>query len=145
MICTLTGSKLRAQGISPADSSTQKLHALWNHFETLLSPHDSNATTLPRVQGQIKELDLLVKALRTGHALGLDQVTAKSLKLPELREELLKVLGSVYVSGTVPEEWHLSALNPSSKDWGFVHANQLQKHSPDVHPCKIASATIEFF
>ena len=99
------------------------------------------------MQGQItiKELDISVKALRIGRTPGLDQVTANSLKLPESREELLKVLGSIYVSGTVPAEWHLSALNPNSKERGFVHANLLQKHSPDVHPCKIARATIEFF
>lgn len=68
-------------------------------------------------QGTItsEELDSAVKALRTGRAPGLDQVTAESLKLPELREELLKVLNSVYLSGTVPPERHLSALIPIPK------------------------------
>ena len=47
-----------------------------------------------------------MKALRTGHALGLDQIMAESVKLPELCEMLLEVLNAVYVSGTVPEEWH---------------------------------------
>ena len=56
-----------------------------------------------------------MKALRTGRAPGLDQVTAESLKLPELHEELLEVLNSVYLSGTVPPEWHLSALIPIPK------------------------------
>ena len=65
-------------------------------------------------QGPItrEELNSAVKALRTGRAPGLDQVTAESLKLPELHEELLEVLNSVYLSGTVPPEWHLSPLIP---------------------------------
>lgn len=37
---------------------------------------------------------------------------AESVKLPELREELIKVLNAIYESGTVPEEWHLPALIP---------------------------------
>ena len=62
-----------------------------------------------------------MKALRTGHAPGLDQVTAESLKLPELREELLEVLNSVYLSGTVPPEWHaLECFNPHSEVRRFV-------------------------
>ena len=56
------------------------------------------------------ELDSAVKVLKAGRAPGLDQVTAESLKLPELHEDLLKVLNDVYLSGTVPPEWHLSAL-----------------------------------
>lgn len=44
-----------------------------------------------------------MKALRTGCATGLVEVTAKLLKLPELHEELFKVLNAVYVSGNVPE------------------------------------------
>ena len=68
-------------------------------------------------QGPItsKELVLAVKALKAGHAPGLDQVTAESLKLPELHEELLEMLNDVYLSGTVPPEWHLSALIPNPK------------------------------
>ena len=56
-----------------------------------------------------------MKALRTGRAPGLNQVTAESLNLPELREELLEVLNAIYASGTVPDEWHLSALIPIPK------------------------------
>ena len=37
---------------------------------------------------------------------------AESVKLPELREELLEVLNAVYVSDTVSEEWQLPALIP---------------------------------
>ena len=93
LINTLTGRKARVQGIIPADSPTEQLHGWRNHFETLLSPPDSNATTIsfscepvfevpPQFeQGPItiEELDSAVKALRTGRALGLDQVTAESL------------------------------------------------------------------
>ena len=129
LINTLIGRKARVRGIIPADSPTERLHGWWNHFETLLSPPDSNATTIsfscepvfevpPQFeQGPItiEELDSAVKALRTGRAPGLDQVTVESLKLPELREELLEVLNAVYASGTVPEKWHLSALIPIPK------------------------------
>ena len=129
LINTLAGRKARAWGILPADSPTERLHGWRNHFETLLSPPDSNATTIsfswepvfevsPQFEQDpitIEELDSAVKALRTGRAPGLDQVTAESLKLPELREELLEVLNAVYASGTVSEEWHLSALIPIPK------------------------------
>ena len=97
-INTFTGKKARAQGIIPADSSTEWLHGWQNHFETLSNHHRGTG--------------LSSEALRTGHALGLDQVMAESVKLPELREELLEVLNAVYVSDTVPEEWHLPALIP---------------------------------
>ena len=39
-------------------------------------------------------------------------MTAES---PELHEELLEVLNAVYVSSTIPQEWHLSALVPTPK------------------------------
>ena len=129
LINTLPGMKARAWGIIPSDSPTERLHGWRNHFETLLSPPDSNATTIsfswepvfevsPQFEQDpitIEELDSAVKALRTGRATGLDQVTAESLKLPELREELLEVLNAVYASGRVSEEWHLSALIPIPK------------------------------
>ena len=95
-------------------------------------PSDSNATSAVNLfcesppqfeQGPItdKELELAVKVLKTGHAPGLDQVTAESLKLPVLHEELLEVLNVVYLSGAVPQEWHLSALIPIPKrgDWSM--------------------------
>ena len=82
-------------------------------------------------------LDLAVKALRTGRAPGLVEVTAELLKLPKLREELLKVLNAVYVSGTVPEKMALERLDPHSQEWGFAYVNQLQGNSPHVHPCNI--------
>ena len=95
----------------------------------LSSPADTNATTVlfrcdlvfqspPQFeQGPItsEELDSAVKALKVGRAPGLDQVTAESLKMPELHEELLQLLNDVYLSGTVPPEWHLSALIPIPK------------------------------
>ena len=129
LINMLTGRKVSEQGIIAADTPTERLQGWRNHFETLLSPADSTASKVPFhcepmfqsppqfEQGPItsEELDSAVKALRTGRAPGLDQVTAESLKLPELHEELLAVLNSVYLSGTVPPEWHLSALIPISK------------------------------
>ena len=129
LINMLTGRKVREQGIIAADTPTERLQGWRNHFETLLSPADSTASKVPFhcepvfqtppqfEQGPItsEELDSAVKALRTGRAPGLDQVTAESLKLPELHEELLEVLNSVYLSGTVPPEWHLSALIPIPK------------------------------
>ena len=129
LINMLTGRKVRAQGIIAADTPTEQLQGWRNHFESLLSPADSNATTAsfhcepvfqspPQFeQGPItsEELDSAVKALRAGRAPGLDQVTAESLKFPELHEELLEVLNSVYLSGRVPPEWHLSALIPIPK------------------------------
>ena len=118
LINMLTGRKVREQGIIAADIPTEQLQGWRNHFETLLSPADSTASKVPFhcepvfqlppqfEQGPItsEELDSAVKALRTGHAPGLDQVIAESLKLPELHEELLEVLNSVYLSGTVPPE-----------------------------------------
>ena len=129
LINMLTGRKVRAQGIIAADTPTERLQGWRNHFESLLSPADSNAPTAsfhcepvfqspPQFeQGLItsEELDSAVKALRAGRAPGLDQVTAESLKLPELHEELLEVLNSVYLSDRVPPEWHLSALIPIPK------------------------------
>ena len=129
LINMLTGRKARAQGIIAADTPSDLLQGWRNHFEALLSPADSNATTVPFrcdpvfqsppqfEQGPItsEELDSAVKALKVGRAPGLDQVTAESLKLPELHEELLQLLNDVYLSGTVPPEWHLSALIPIPK------------------------------
>ena len=55
-----------------------------------------------------------MSALRSDRAPGLDYVTAES---PELHEEMLKVLNAVYVSSTMPQEWHLStALVPTLKE-----------------------------
>ena len=115
---------MRAQGIIAADTPTERLQGWRNHFENLLSPTDSNATTTsfhckpvfqspPQFeQGPIssEELDSAVTALWTGHGPGWDQVTAESLKLPELHEELLEVLNGVHLSGSEPPEWHLSVL-----------------------------------
>ena len=55
---------------------------------------------------------MAASALRSGCAPGLKYVTAES---PELHEELLEVLNAVYVSSTIPQEWHLSALVPTPK------------------------------
>ena len=102
---------MRAQGIIVVDTPTERLQGWRNHFETLLSPADSNATIAPfhckpvfQSPPQFEQdpitsegLDSAVKALRTGRASGLNQVTAESLKLPELHEELLEVLNGVHL------------------------------------------------
>ena len=47
LINMLTGKKVRAQGIIAADTPSERLQGWRNHFEALLSPADSNATTVP--------------------------------------------------------------------------------------------------
>ena len=129
LINSLTGRKVRAQGHIAADTPAEQLQGWRNHVECLLSSPDSSASHIALLlwfclwvtsqfeQGPItnEELELTLSALRSGCAPGLDHVTAESLKLPELCVELLEVLNAVYVSGTVPQEWHLSALLPIPK------------------------------
>ena len=47
LISMLTEKKVRAQDIIAADATSERLQGWRNHFETLLSPADSNATTVP--------------------------------------------------------------------------------------------------
>ena len=75
-----------------------------------------------------------MKALKAGRAPGLDQVTAESLKLPELHEELLEVLNDVYLSST---KMALECFDPHSKERRFVLAHNYRGIALMFGPVKL--------
>ena len=131
LIHVLSGKASRSGVKIAADSPTQRLNIMRNHFETVLSSaqHPEHAANLPGpaivfpyVHNEFKtspftmyELKEAIAGMSSGKAPGIDNITAEELRMPALFNPTLTILNQALAGREVPTEWKTLVIIPVPK------------------------------